>query len=301
MCLDTSLQNKADDLNAIALVEEKLSNYINEFKDKSVLEDAANYHFNTGGSRTRARLTFLFAKNLGLSTEDSLVISCAPELFHNASLIHDDLQDSDDLRRGQEAVWKMFNTKVAICVGDFLISAAYACIADLSSSISKSTLIKHVHIKISELIQGQLLDIRQSEDQTLDDIDIYENIAARKTGPLFSLALTLPLIAKGYTESVPLAETVFAHYSIAYQIFDDICDYEMDQSKLGINSGVNIITLFQEKKIPKPRLKAVHTALNHLDLARGRIHGLPKVCQKIIHYETILLENDIKKFSSNQD
>ena len=64
MCLDTSLQNKADDLNAIALVEEKLSNYINEFKDKSVLEDAANYHFNTGGSRTRARLTFLFAKNL---------------------------------------------------------------------------------------------------------------------------------------------------------------------------------------------------------------------------------------------
>ena len=62
MCLDTSLQNKADDLNAIALVEEKLSNYINEFKDKSVLEDAATYHFNTGGSRTRARLTFYLLK-----------------------------------------------------------------------------------------------------------------------------------------------------------------------------------------------------------------------------------------------
>ena len=301
MHLAAPLEKNVDDFYALSLVEEKLSLYINDFKDQTVLEDAVTYHFSSGGSRTRARLTFSFAKNLGLSFEDSIVMSCVPELFHNASLIHDDLQDSDDLRRGQEAVWKKFGPDIAICIGDFLISAAYVCVADLSTDIPKSKLIKHIHSKISELIKGQLLDIRQSKDQSLDDLVAYEAIAAGKSGPLFSLAITLPLIAKGHSGSIQLAETVFRHYSIAYQIFDDIGDFKMDQSKQGLKSGVNIITLYQEKNILDPQLKAVNTALNHLQLAREKLVELPLVCQQIIHNETLLLESLIKQTTLDQN
>lgn len=288
------LEKKVDDFYSLAIAEKKLSEYINYFKDHTILQDAITHHFISGGSRTRARLTFLFSKNLGLGFEDSVVMSCVPELFHNASLIHDDLQDSDYIRRGEEAVWNKFGPDVAICIGDFLISAAYACIADLSLDGSTRTLIKHVHVKIAELIRGQMLDLRQSKDQSLDDLLAYENIAAAKSGPLFSLSLTLPLIAKGHEAAVQVAETVFRHFAIAYQILDDIGDFRADQSKKGIKSGVNIITLLKKTNILNPQLNAVDIALNHLQLAREILVDLPFSCQHTVKNEIERLEESFK-------
>lgn len=300
MYIVAPLEKKADDSYPATLIEKQLFEYINYFKDQTVLEDAVTHHFGSGGSRTRAKLTFLFSRDLGLSFEDSLIMSCVPELFHNASLVHDDLQDSDDLRRGKVAVWKKFGPDVAICVGDFLISAAYACIADLSIDIQKNTLIKHIHAKISVLIRGQILDVRQSKDQSLDDLDAYENIAAGKSGPLFSLSLTLPLIAKGHEADIPLAEAVFRHFSIAYQIVDDIGDYKTDQSKKGIKSGVNIITLFKKINISNPQQVAISTALSHLQLAQTKLNKLPIFCQQTISNEIKALEDLLNQSPSDQ-
>lgn len=75
----------------------------------------------------------------------------------------------------------------------------------------------------------------------------------------------------------------------------------MDQSKQGLKSGVNIITLYQEKNILDPQLKAVNTALDHLQLAREKLVELPLVCQQIIHNETLLLESLIKQTTLDQN
>ena len=87
--------------------------------------DAARYHFSAGGARVRAQLGLDAASALNLSAQASMACAVAPELLHNASLIHDDLQDGDAMRRDTPAVWSRYGKGTAISAGDLLISAAY--------------------------------------------------------------------------------------------------------------------------------------------------------------------------------
>ena len=94
----------------------------------SLVADAARYHFSAGGSRIRAQLGLAAAAALNLSPQASLACALAPELLHNASLVHDDLQDEDTMRRTRPAVWSRFGKDIAISTGDLLISAAYVAL-----------------------------------------------------------------------------------------------------------------------------------------------------------------------------
>ena len=94
---------------------------------------------------------------LGLPKRDATAIATACELLHNASLIHDDLQDQDAERRGQPAVWAKFGPDVAICAGDLLLSAAYAALAALGETAAP--VIAHMHTRVAITIQGQSEDL----------------------------------------------------------------------------------------------------------------------------------------------
>ena len=96
-----------------------------QFEDNSAIDKMALYHLRTGGKRLRGRLALCAAKDQSVNPEQALLWAAACELLHNATLIHDDIQDNDPIRRGQPSLWKKFGVAQAINVGDFFIFKAF--------------------------------------------------------------------------------------------------------------------------------------------------------------------------------
>ena len=279
-----------------SLIEERLLSFCNDNYYQTTLEASLQNHFRSGGERIRARLSYQFSKSLGLSVADSITIGCISELFHNASLVHDDLQDLDEERRGCETIWKKYGSDAAICLGDFLISAAYSCFGDLNENTNISKLIKYTHGQIAEVIHGQITDLNQDKNQSLKNIQAYENIVARKTGPLFSMTLALPLLATNRNNCIATADEVFKNFALSYQIMDDIKDFKKDQAKIGVKSGVNIITLLQKNNVLYPVHVASQKSIKHLKQSLEASYRLPLTCQNIIKNEI----NNIKSLILNR-
>jgi len=260
--------------------------YDNEQKN-SFLNTALNHHFQSGGSRTRAKLTYKFSRSFLVSEQNSQYLACVPELLHNASLIHDDLQDLDEERRNDMSLWKKYGSDVAICAGDFLISAAYGCLAKLETN-NTAQLLDTVHKHVSHVIRGQVADLEQDKDQSLDEVGVYEMIGQQKSGPLLAMCLTLPLIMTGRSMFVRDANEAFEHFAIGYQIYDDINDIEQDQSKEGVKPGVNIVTIMQKNRHESSVFEASQLGLSHLNKAKD-------IAQRFPFPSNVILEKEIDK------
>ena len=195
--------------------------------------DAARYHFSAGGARVRAQLGLDAASALNLSPQASMACALAPELLHNASLIHDDLQDGDVMRRGTPAVWSRYGKGIAISTGDLLISAAYMAI---TSHPQPAAALHVMHDAIAITIAGQTADCCAGQPPPED----CASIAAKKSGPLLALPIRLALIAA----KVPGQEIVISAGSalaVAYQTLDDISDRVAD-----LENGITNICLSLE-------------------------------------------------------
>jgi geranylgeranyl diphosphate synthase type II len=182
--------------------------------------EAARYHFAAGGSRVRAQLGLDAAAGSGLSRDACMSCALAPELLHNASLIHDDLQDGDRMRRGRPAVWSKYGKDIAILTGDFLISMAYATIAQHPKP---AVALRVMHDTITMTISGQINDLGATQPPPEE----YENVAASKSGPLLALPVRLALAAADMPGQ-NIATRVGRALSVTYQILDDICDRDAD-------------------------------------------------------------------------
>ena len=232
-------------------------------RETVVHNDVALFHLTSGGGRTRAKLCIDSGLALRLEPQSIISIAGAIELLHNASLIHDDLQDSDEFRRGEQSAWKKYGKGHAICAGDLMISAAYSLLAQASMSERHASLFSTMHRAVSKTVEGQHQDISA---MNLPDESKYEHIAALKSGPLIQLTLTLPLIAAGYEDYVSLADTALAQFAVAYQILDDLDDWQQDLNK----GQLNMVNITATKST---REQAIY-------LARSRAQYLLKQCQK---------------------
>jgi geranylgeranyl diphosphate synthase type II len=201
---------------------------------------AAIFHLSAGGSRTRAKICIHACNNMGLSEHNTVCAASAIELLHNASLVHDDLQDGDESRRGQPTVWKKFGKARAICTGDAMINAAYAAIGDIDDPIIMQPVLREVTQAVAETIAGQSQDLDKS---IALDSKAYEHIAAQKSGPLFRLGLSLPMIMAGRSDLLGSVNYIAAKFAIAYQIHDDIGDWESDK----LANTMNIVSILAEQ------------------------------------------------------
>ncbi len=196
--------------------------------------EAAAYHLDAGGSRVRAQLACAAAAALGLDQASASACAAACELLHNASLVHDDLQERDVTRRGRPAVWARFDPAVAICVGDLMISAAYG---SLAAHPDPSRAIAIMHDAVAETARGQSRDM-QAHVTTLEG---YRALAAAKTGPLLALPVRLALCAAGLPGDARATE-IGARMAVAYQALDDLDDREADRAA----GRVNLCALLEE-------------------------------------------------------
>jgi geranylgeranyl pyrophosphate synthase len=113
------------------------------------------HHLRTPGLRVRSQIALHAADCLAVDARSALAMATCCELLHNASLIHDDLQDRDQLRRGTQAVWSMFGDGVALCAGDLLLSSAYAALAHVTDVAAIPRLVAQTHAAVAQTIRGQ--------------------------------------------------------------------------------------------------------------------------------------------------
>lgn len=188
---------------------------------------AAIYHLQSGGARTRAHLALEACEVLGLDQGAALSCACSSELLHNASLIHDDVQECDTLRRGRPAVWQKFGMAAAISAGDLMISSAFAA---LTSHPDPATALGLMHDAIAQTAMGQAVDLEGSAAT----LGAYRRLAAAKTGPLLALPVRLALSAARQDGNDIAHEAGYA-LAIAYQVRDDLADRHADRKAGRVN------------------------------------------------------------------
>ena len=234
---------------------------------------AASYHLASGGQRIRARLALSAGSALGLPPEDSVAIASCVEIIHNASLVHDDLEDRQQFRRGVETVHAAYGFHVALCSGDLLLSAAYAALARFSNVLLLPELLSLVHSRIAVVIGGQCARLVPIGDEE-SDMAAYDSIASAKSGALLSLPLELAL--KGSSKGMwsEDARRAAEHFAIGYQIADDMEDVEHDRGTLSVNALL-VIAAASSCSINEASEKARSHALGHLSKAASLAGSLP--------------------------
>nr|WP_297348440.1 polyprenyl synthetase family protein [uncultured Glaciecola sp.] len=236
------------------------------------------FHLASGGSRTRAKLCIDAGTALELPTPSIIALAGAVELLHNASLVHDDLQDQEITRRGRDAIWKRYGKAHAICAGDAMISAAFASLAHVGSVPALPALLIHMHEAVAMTVRGQSRDVDAHNNITEQE---YEDIAAMKSGPLIRLTLELPLLMAGCDQYISNAEFALSRFSIAYQILDDLDDWQQDAQR----SQLNLVNLIASKSSIQEAVK----------ISQNRAQYLLKQCEKEL---TLLPANCASSFIS---
>lgn len=186
---------------------------------------ASHYHLETGGSLLRARLALLSGLAFGASAVHRVAAATAVELIHNASLVHDDLCDADESRRGRPAVWKSHSPGIALCCGDLLLTAAFKTALSSDSEAHRLALVALITDNVSHVIGGQSIEMANTKDPHPARLSDYLQATLAKTAPLISLPLEAGAAGGHVSPEQRRTLTRFANaVGLAYQIIDDLDD-----------------------------------------------------------------------------
>jgi geranylgeranyl diphosphate synthase type II len=236
------------------------------------LAESVTYHLATGGNKTRALISLYASDALHLRQSDAVIAASIVETLHNASLVHDDIQDHETKRRERDTVWVKYDVGTAICTGDYLISHAYAQCAKISDARKIAELIELVHMAVHETISGQTTDI--SCDTIATTVAEYEVTAVQKSGPLLALAISIPLLLAGYRRDQiqALIQSCVQPFALSYQIIDDLYDIEVDAQ----NKTLNLVNLMaQNMSLSEAKLYAINRTELLLNQARAQLKRIP--------------------------
>ena len=224
---------------------------------------AAKYHLDAPGQKARMRLCLRACLELNVEHDDMLIISAVSELLHNASLIHDDIQDEDEIRRGQITVWKKYGTNIAICAGDLLLSSAYSLLAGISNTKLLPVVISLVGRRTSSVIQGQSDDI-DYKTNPIQCIDSYVRIAKDKSGALLGLPLELAIVLSSQNHFLEIVRKSVSAFSVAYQMADDLQDIAKDAPMNGQLKSLNVVHLLKDAGSIDPIADAIQLTEKYL-------------------------------------
>ena len=216
-------------------IESLLENYINSLPD-STTKSAMLYSLTAGGKRIRPHLLYTVLKGYSVNPEIGNPFSCALEMIHTYSLIHDDLpaMDNDDLRRGLPTCHKQFDEATAILAGDGLLTYAFQVAA--SSNEASDTVVKCISILSqmagpSGMVYGQQLDL-EAENKEID-WNMLQRIHEHKTGCLLTAPLLMGCILAKHEEDIPAWKKIGFSLGLAFQVQDDILDIELTAKEFG--------------------------------------------------------------------
>lgn len=238
------------------------------------LNNLIRYHLESGGHRIRARLALETGHALNLPRETCIALAASCELIHNASLLHDDIQDKSTHRRGKPAAWQCFDANTAMCAGTLMLSAAFDVLANIDTNTAK--LIGHLHQRTADLIAGQTRDLHC--DAQCSGVNEYLQIVTGKSGALLALPLELAVLAADCTHALKTATRAGEAFAVAYQIADDMADLTEDLALGNCNIMTVIEAQASDATAQPARLQARLLAQMHLDQACEHARLLPDHC-----------------------
>jgi octaprenyl-diphosphate synthase len=218
----------ADDLAAVdTVIRQRLSSEV------PLINTVADYIIAAGGKRMRPSLLALTARALGYDGSNHYLLGAVIEFIHTATLLHDDVVDDSDLRRGRPTANQSFGNPTAVLVGDFLYSRAFQMMVE-----AKSMPIMQVLANATNTIaEGEVLQLMNINDPNIDE-GRYLQVIRYKTAKLFEAAGEVGAILAGANSSVQSAMAAYGrHLGTAFQLVDDALDYAGDSAELGKSVG----------------------------------------------------------------
>ena len=235
-------------------IEAELADFVSLFNQSLSHEDgllgsALEHIRKRAGKRMRPILILLMARNFGQITDVTQNAAVGLELLHTASLVHDDVVDESEERRGQASVNATYDNKVAVLVGDYILSTALLCVARTHSE----QIVTYLAELGRTLSDGEILQLSNIGRKDISE-DVYYDVIKQKTAALFEACAGIGALSSGASEEDVMAAKQFGqNLGIIFQIRDDIFDY-YDSKEIGKPTGNDMA----EGKLSLPVIHAVN-------------------------------------------
>ncbi len=220
--------------------------------DVPLVREVAQYIISAGGKRLRPALLLLVSGALGSAHPHRHTLAAVVEFIHTATLLHDDVVDESTLRRGRATANQVFGNAASVLVGDFLYSRAFQMMVDVNNMRVMQVLSDATNI----IAEGEVLQLMNMHDPSIDEDD-YLRVIRSKTAKLFEASARLAPILAGADASIEQACATYGQaLGTAFQVIDDVLDYEGDAQELGKNLGDDL----REGKVTLPIICALRAA-----------------------------------------
>ena len=249
-------------MDYLSLIKEPISAELEDFislfnqslsHDEGLLSQVLVHIRQRGGKRMRPMLILLMAKNFGRVSSVTQHAAVGLELLHTASLVHDDVVDESSERRGQASVNALYDNKVSVLVGDFILSTALLYVSKTHSEV----IVRYLSELGRTLSDGEILQLTNIQKEAISETAYYE-IIKRKTAALFESCAAIGAESAGASDDEVEAARLFGqNLGIIFQIRDDIFDY-YDSKEIGKPTGNDML----EGKLTLPVIYALKSTGN---------------------------------------
>ena len=224
-----------------------------ELSNEKIIQEIYEYIFNVKGKKTRALLCLLASKSSDIKPKNRIALASIIELLHTATLVHDDVVDDSERRRGTESVNQVWTNSYSVLMGDFIYSKAFI----LMVKIGISSILDELAKATNDIARGEIIQLELFGNKQPISLDDLLKVSYLKTGRLFEAsAKTGAMLACKPKEEIKIFGQLGKALGIAFQIQDDILDYEA--FKLDI--GKPALKDFREGKITFPLYFALQNA-----------------------------------------
>jgi octaprenyl-diphosphate synthase len=239
--------------------------------DVALINQIAHYIISAGGKRIRPMLVLLFSKALGFNGPERYELAATVEFIHTATLLHDDVVDESALRRGRETANALFGNAASVLVGDFVYSRAF----QMMVSLNRMRVLEVLADATNVIAEGEVLQLMNMHDPDLA-VEDYLRVIRFKTAKLFEASARLGAVLANASSEV---EEACADYGrslgTAFQLIDDLLDYEGSTTQLGKNVGDDLREgkptlplLLAMERGTAPERELIRHAIEHGEVAR---------------------------------
>ena len=216
--------------------------------DVEMIPEIANHLISSGGKRLRPMLTLAIAQMFGYAGDGHVKLATSVEFMHTATLLHDDVVDESDMRRGKKTARMLWGNQASVLVGDFLLGQAFRMMVDVGSLRALDILSSAAAI----IAEGEVMQLAAAKNTETTE-DEHLAVIKAKTAALFAAAAEVgPVIADRPQAEQTACRSIGMNLGLAFQLIDDALDYGGKSAKLGKNVGDD----FREGKITLPVILA---------------------------------------------
>ncbi|MDM8565835.1 octaprenyl diphosphate synthase [Candidatus Halobeggiatoa sp. HSG11] len=226
--------------------------------DVVLVNQMGKYIVNSGGKRLRPILLLLSANAFNCQNQHHITLAAVVEFIHTATLLHDDVVDGSELRRGKETANNIWGNEASVLVGDFLYSRSFQMMVGVKDMHVMEILSDATNV----IAEGEVLQLLNCHEPDTSESE-YLKVIRSKTAKLFEAATQLGAVISGKTEYEQAMATYGAHLGTAFQLIDDVLDYSATSEEMGKNVGDDLAE-------GKPTLPLIY-ALKHANQVQQQV------------------------------